>query len=737
MSNFMNNFSDLSQWSKQAKTNLKNVNDPAVKDFIIAESYVTAMNNLGVKSAIELLRSSDLIKNPAMTYLLESVFRLENQPEWKTINMVIEKLKPFSWNPTVSKCLSVLTENSSKFALDINMHKALNECSQAKVDNIINPLKEHIYNYLIYKDENVRQILAESLVKYKNEPAIDNLYSIITDRKNDNAVIERVTNLSESEFEKKAGNKQTEFRFRVENLMSKTASSEVYDACQEALQVYKEYNHFGVATDIFEKFELSVSNFLIEKIHLSTDSAAQAFVEIENRINAIKDLGVGKAITAITESNLMKNPATLYSVDALQQYLNRPEYLTIHSVIEHIAPLAWHEVVKEHLNVLGFNAKKYAEDIQIYRALHETKNSKSNFVLSGIQENLNNYLNQRTATNRTKLLENLSRYTYDVNIRNLYNVISESDKFFQLKADSNDAIVKRVFSPTIVFENEEVFSVWGKTYIKLGDKIRPLKEEEYKSLPENFVWLTNFINQPNVEIDDNKVKIFTRDKKVEVYENDNNIYITINGKTINKSEFRDVYLKAGIFNPSERQVIGATEKIVENWNNIFELDFVKSVFPKHAAHRRVDIFRLGHNIHLNREDSLMKESIFYANCNAAQTRNMVMEFANYDLGLTFKDMLSEEEKVVTAFETKKKELLDSINTLKEKKDMLMKYPDAEVRESEEIQDLIAIIEEEISNVKKEYAKLNHNAKSFTTLQEGTNVGDTVEFLKKSNGSWKK
>ena len=59
-----------------------------------------------------------------------------------------------------------------------------------------------------------------------------------------------------------------------------------------------------------------------------------------------------------------------------------------------------------------------------------------------------------------------------------------------------------------------------------------------------------------------------------------------------------------------------------------------------------------------------------------------------------------------------------------------KYPDIEVRESEEVQNLIAIIEEEISNVKKEYAKLNYNAKSFTTLQENTNVGDTVEFLKK-------
>ena len=42
----------------------------------------------------------------------------------------------------------------------------------------------------------------------------------------------------------------------------------------------------------------------------------------------------------------------------------------------------------------------------------------------------------------------------------------------------------------------------------------------------------------------------------------------------------------------------------------------------------------------------MNENIFYADCNATQTKNLVMEYMKFDISSTFSSLLNEEEKAI-------------------------------------------------------------------------------------------
>jgi hypothetical protein len=714
--------------AETVKSKLKGITDPSVNDFIVIENYIANINNLGVKDTLNLLKESDLAKDPTTLYMLESVFAYKDKPEWSSINFVIEKLSPLKWNPVVEQYLNVLSENSEKYAIDIKVYSALAECARVKTDYFISESENFIYNYLIYKSDSNKQLVLEQLEKYTYEPSVKYLYDVIADNKKV-SVNENVTAIINTPNIKSS--KQTEFKGRVEKLIATTKSLEAIDICNEALTAYNEYGHLDSDIQAFEKFELSVSQYLLERLSSIQESAVTNFVNGEVRINAVKDLGVKRAISSLSESDLMKHPSTMYLIESLKQYTTIPEYLAITPILEKIKGLNWHHSVKEHINILEANSKLYAEDIQIYITLHEAKSGNSSFIMGAIKQDLDNYLTHRSASNRTKLLEKLNGFTYDNNLRKLYNVILESEKSFQIKADSSDVSVSKVYSPVIINESNEIFAIRGKAFIKEGNKIRPLTESEISKLPANFVEISTILSAPNVTISENTITIYNRNQKITINETESGfVSIKINENVVTIDEFRQVYLKSGVFNSSDLETIKVVDKVIENWNNIFEMDYIKTITPNFATNRKMDVFKLGHEIFVNREDSLVKESIFYPNCNATQAKHMVMEFTNYDLGHTFTDMLSEESKYVKMFEERRAELTNIINKLQAKKTQLISIQDEDIAESEEVQDLIGIINEEIEKVKEEYSKVNRDYKKFTQLQESAGTGDTVEYLKK-------
>jgi hypothetical protein len=521
---------------------------------------------------------------------------------------------------------------------------------------------------------------------------------------------------------------------RIEILHNTSNDAAVHEACKLAIE--KISGSISPITPYSQSnlINENIVNMLIESVkHVEEDSVSK-FINVEQRIAGMHNLGVRSAITALQQDEVAKHPSTRYIVEKLSTLEEYPEWLVAESAISALNQFAWSPAINERINTLKRNTAKYSEDIKIYKAVYEAKASKNSYLLAGIEPYVDKYLNERSATNRVALLESLTKFIFEPAIKNLYNVITESANGLQIKGNSKDAYFEKVFSLVHVNEGTEYFVVHGKPFAKTGDSVLQLTESDLQNLPVDFVSVSNYLNESNVKVTESGIKIFAKDKKIEIFEDTQSeqIFVKLNEKTVSSQDFAKVYLNSGVFRQNEMAILTAVHKIVENWNSIFELDFVKSIYSHANPNRRVDIFSTGNTLHINKVDLAMNENIFMQNCNGMQSRNMVLEFMNYDLGNSFTNLLNKDEKHLHELESKKKFYVDSISRLEASKAKLDSISDVEVRESSEVTEMYNAICEELDSLRTHYSDAVREIKRFTTLDEGVgvNVNDEVEHLKK-------
>ena len=517
---------------------------------------------------------------------------------------------------------------------------------------------------------------------------------------------------------------------RIEDLMIRTKSEVVLEACKEAVTKINENQNLQVQESVRKTLEDSVVEKFISAI--KNESAILEFADI-----AIKNLGIHSGLSKLWFDDLKEakseNLSLKYVVEKLTSLMNNPEWLIYEEVLQNLKPFDFDPRVKEIIETVESNVSKFSEDIKIHKAIHEAKVSRANFILPSLQKEIDAYTQTKSPAARTVLIEKLNKYLFDPTIKKLHNIIVEASSSFEIKATSNDAIIKRVYSPVIVAANEtEIFVVQENVYKKEGENLRILSKEEVSALPEGFVQLAAFINQPNVEVTQESMKIFSRDKKVEIKESSNGIKIKVNETEVSPKDFDKIYLNSGVFNNSEIDILRKVKSIIENWNNIFDIDFAKSIYSKGYPNRRADVFRCGDKIHITTVDSLMKENLFHEDCTAYQSRNKILEFVNYDLAITFKDMMNPEEQVLRSLEEQKAEFSESIHQMEKKKKLLESQEDY-IKNSPQVQDLLEAISTEVAYLKNEYFNVQSKINSLTKVSEGVgvSVGDTVEYLKKT------
>jgi hypothetical protein len=523
---------------------------------------------------------------------------------------------------------------------------------------------------------------------------------------------------------------------RIESLAGRTGSKVILSICETALAKFDEYANLNMPSSVMENLETVIAEDLIASLNdegaileLMEDGTLGAILEFTDI--AINNIGVRKGYADL-KKNLSSNIPLRYVLEKNESLLVQPEWAIYEKFVDSLKPFDFDPDVKDVIQKIHTNASKYSQDIKIYRAVHEAKVTKANYLVSTVQPEIDSYLATRTASTRSILLEKLNKYIFDPTIKKLYNTIVETANSFEIKASSNDAIIKRVYSPVLVTNENETFVVHGKVFEKIGDQVRPLEESKIAYLPKDFLELANFINQQNVEISENMIKVFSREKKITVNEEyDGSLKISINEKKVSPAEFNSIYLASGVFNQSEIAILRAVNSIVENWSSIMEIDFAKSIYSKAYPNRRADIFLCGEKLHINTVDFLMNENLFHPNCTAHQSRNHILEFVNYDLTLTFESLMTPEKKEIAALESKKAEYLEAIDYLNSKKKLLESQGDA-VRNTPEIKGLLTALEEEIVFLKKNYSNAQSRMGSLVQVTEGvgTRVGDTAEYLKK-------
>jgi hypothetical protein len=525
-------------------------------------------------------------------------------------------------------------------------------------------------------------------------------------------------------------------RKRIETLSSTTSSLKAIELCNEALSKISEYTEkYTLTPTVFQQVEYTVGSALAEGLELATDKDAivENFIATEKRIVGVNNLGVKEAIAAVKTTDLYNHPSLRYVAENLSRFENQPEYLTVYAVVEQLKYFSFDPTISEHVNKITENVTKYSEDIKIYTAVKAIKETASSFLYSSFSTLLENYLNKRTEATRSSLLEGLNKFTYDPNVKSLFNVVSESSTKFTIKSTVDSAIIENIYSPVYINETTEYFNVRGKYFSKTGETLAELTESEVNDLPADFKFVSEFINRSNVRVNESGITVYDKERKINIFENESgDPALKVNDRVVSFADFQKVYLNAAVFRTDEIAEMANIAKVLENWDTLMELDFAKTISSKIVPNQRVDVFMIGESIHINKVNPVMNENTFFPSVTATQGRNLVLEFMNYDLGNTFSSILPKEEQTIKALSEKKQEYLFAIKGLEDKKTLLENHANPAIKNSLEVKELISAISEEIANLKAEYYEVQNELNSISKVEEGIGfaAGDEAELSKK-------
>ena len=513
---------------------------------------------------------------------------------------------------------------------------------------------------------------------------------------------------------------------RIEDLQKATGSLAVKELCEKAQTKLSEINEMRISREANAELENDLIENLVKDLKIENDSETKKFVVREERLYGIHNLGVKRAISKIKESDINSHPALSYAIAHFEKLSRSPEYLIAENFYARLNAFNWHPVVKESLTDIKENAVKFKEDIIIHKAIYEIKNSRSSYILSGIRESLDDYILNRSKSSKAKLVEKLAKFTFDPLVRNLANAIRESnDNSLNIKTTNAGTEVERIYSPVIINENSEIFAVGTDIYEKEGNNLKKLSNDEISKLDPEFTKTVGFLANPSVKVSEGLITVYARNKKIEV----TNEAIAVNGKTVTREDFAKIYMNAGVFRREELNTMSAITSIAENFNNVVEIEFAKRFRTPLVGNRRIDVIKLAENIFVTKEDPQMGTLDFFTNLNATQTRSIVLEFMNYDIYESFGSMIAKDDAKLRAIEESKKTYIQTISQLEEKLKELQTIDDSYVLESDEFKGIVKVLEDEISNLKEDYATFvaqSHEITEVPGKEENTVVTNEEE-----------
>ena len=448
------------------------------------------------------------------------------------------------------------------------------------------------------------------------------------------------------------------------------------------------------------------------------------FIRVEQRLLEMDQLGVKKQFNKIIESEISSYPMVKLAINQISKQLYLPEYRIAEDFISIFSPYKWDETISTSINIVSENLKKNKENIQLQNAIDSITESDSAYLLSGFQKELDNYYIKRSDSTRVTLVEKLGKYNFNILIQKLIETINMASKTFKISNLSGHINISEIYSPTIILEGHTIFST-GSHFIKKSSDgaLIELNKSEIKSLPLWFTNMVNYINSDNVIMENNYIKTYIGDKKVELYEEDGNVKIKLNDKHIALNEFNKVFMVTGIFHKSEVGVMNEINNVIEHFEKITHIKFAKRIEDIRSSSKYADVFSTNEGIYISQINKKVNLRTF-GGMTPIYARNQIFEFLNYDLGETFKEVLDMDEAEIKKITESRERLIDEINILKNKKVEIKSTQITNIinEDKQLLEELVLVIDNEIESLHSQISK--HNS-SIQAIREGNDVSTNI------------
>ena len=471
-------------------------------------------------------------------------------------------------------------------------------------------------------------------------------------------------------------------------------------------------------TFITNKTDNSINESLIDKLSdLSLiDGNAKSFKDAQE----VNNLGILESIELLKTKAVYSYPQAKIICEQFRNIIQErgaKEFLLVESYINELSKISWDSDVKEIIESINDKSKRYSREIQVSIVLENIKNSGSPSFYSDLTDYLNEWL--MTENKSTELLlKNIKRWEFNPVIRNLSNSIkvneSKNSGYLNIpRVSQGESRVESLYAPVLIEEGRTVFPLGGDLFSAGYFGFNKLSENEIKkTVPASYLNLLSICEKPNIRIDENGAYVSIGKKTIRIIEEGTNTSVYL-GK--NKLKFGNTTDLAKIISLEVSSNLGIMENslvndiitIYENYDNIVELDFAKSVISNIYEGVSMNLIKWENQIYLQKVNESMREKSLYK-VNGSQAVKAVKDYLRYDISEGLTEFLEGDHKRKSIMMNDRNEILENINLIEGEIEKIERFFDVkpELKESEELRSAHDSLCRELSSLREKWNHLN-------------------------------
>ena len=392
------------------------------------------------------------------------------------------------------------------------------------------------------------------------------------------------------------------------------------------------------------------------------ETPAHSIDDIANNHN----LDLTESIRRIVSSDAKSNHRLMESLDKYAGAIRQGVYdeCIYESFLKNLSQYTYLTSVEKEYERINDAANENIVSITVAKLLERMSNCESYYIVPMIEEDAVRYAKNPSVVNRTQLYNALCPFAQDPYCMSLLEFIETDGDIAikrvdekamtikdQIKMIRANASVNAIYSPVqYIKENESVFNVHGQFYVKKGNNIAKLNNMYLDQLSENFISLCKLVNDKSVEISEECITLYGKDKIAHIYEN----YAEINGEREDAETLRNLP-HMGMKYDYDTNFFVMASCLLENFDNIANIDFAKRIEVNGDDTVYTDVFRLGENIYINTVNENVDKSTFYSNVNPIQCRNIINRHMNMNVANLFEDLLPKQDSIMLKLNETKNE----------------------------------------------------------------------------------
>jgi len=448
-----------------------------------------------------------------------------------------------------------------------------------------------------------------------------------------------------------------------------------------------------------------------------------AMVETKTRPQ-YRSLGLSAVINKLSNSSITEHTSfkvILTNYNNLLNVKHIPESLVIENFASELGNFEWDENVKAEKSLLEETINKHKAEIVVEKAIFSIKRDAGWKFYSGAADIMNEWLNSDDKSNRL-LSKNLRPWAFNPVVGNLVNRLNEMEATekgsLNIPAQQGESYVASVYSPVYLTEGNTYFSMNGKYFRANNEGVTTIDES---SIDENFKSLVAAFNSEGVKINERGINYYLANGKVSLVTENEETAVYVDKTKLNfdnKSTLAKLLESnfSGLFGKNGAKVVSDILRLYENFENIVELDFIKSIKSRVYEGALVNLIKWDSKIFVNKVNPGMNENSLYAS-NGRQAVRFVKEFLNYDISEGLTEYLEGEDKVKAVMVNDRTKVLENITSVEQeivKIDTATRH-DSRLSESDEIKNAKKMLEDEITSLKEKWSIINSEISKIDSI----------------------